>query len=155
MNFISYKEIKKMVKKASVKEISKVIYEAQKVIVSLRLKLDETREENELHLCAMRGFTKAVADVLTEKESLPEIDQVIFSNEATVILWKDHTKTIAKCSPEDENSKIAGFAVAYAKKFSGNQKFREDSMKYCCEVKEVKEAKVAKEDKEDEAGATA
>lgn len=48
-------------------------------------------------------------------KTLPEIKQVIFNNPATIIMWKDGTKTVVKAvnEPFDEEK---GFAMAYLKK---------------------------------------
>lgn len=59
-------------------------------------------------------------------KTIPEIKQVIFNNPATIIMWKDGTKTIVKIHNEgfDEEK---GFAMAYLKKvFGGRSKY----MKY-------------------------
>lgn len=50
----------------------------------------------------------------------PEIKKVIFNNPATVILWKDGTKTVVKCQEGDTFDKEKGFALAYLKKLLGN-----------------------------------
>jgi hypothetical protein len=51
---------------------------------------------------------------------LPEIKQVIFNNPATIIMWKDGTKTVVKAS-NDEFSEEFGFAMAYLKKVFGGR----------------------------------
>lgn len=52
---------------------------------------------------------------------LPEIRKVIFNNPATVILWKDGTKTVVKCGEGDKYDPEKGFAMAIAKKALGNK----------------------------------
>ena len=49
------------------------------------------------------------------------IDRVIFNDPATVVYWKDGTKTVVKCQPGDEFSKETGLAVAFMKKALGNK----------------------------------
>jgi hypothetical protein len=71
---------------------------------------------------------------------IPEIKQVIFNPPATIIIWKDGTKTIVKTHNE-EFSEEHGFAMAYLKKVFGG---RNQYMKYIKnasrqEKKEVKE----------------
>lgn len=48
------------------------------------------------------------------------ISRVIFNNPATIILWADGTKTIAKTHGDDTFDPEKGFAVACAKKLLGN-----------------------------------
>lgn len=61
------------------------------------------------------------------------IARVIFNDPATVILWKDGTKTIAKAVKGDKYDPEKGFAIAYAKKFAGKT-FREEMEKWCAPV---------------------
>jgi hypothetical protein len=51
---------------------------------------------------------------------IPEIKQIIFNNPATIIMWKDNTKTVVKAvnEPFDEEK---GFAMAYLKKVFGHR----------------------------------
>ena len=55
----------------------------------------------------------------------PEIEKVIQNGPAVVILWKDGTKTIAKCHSEDTFIPEIGFTVAFLKKLIGNKQYRE------------------------------
>lgn len=48
------------------------------------------------------------------------ISRVIFNDPATIILWSDGTKTIAKTHGDDAFDPEKGFAVACAKKLLGN-----------------------------------
>lgn len=50
-----------------------------------------------------------------------EIKDVIFSNPATIVLWKDGTKTVVKCQPGDIYEKEVGLALCIAKKALGNK----------------------------------
>lgn len=53
------------------------------------------------------------------KQTLPEIDRVIFNDPATVVIWKDGTKTVVKASNEYFDPE-KGLAMAIAKKAMGN-----------------------------------
>ena len=57
------------------------------------------------------------------------IDRVIYQPSkkgmATVVFFTDGTKTKAICNPNDEYNPVAGFAIALAKKFVGNDTFNE------------------------------
>lgn len=48
------------------------------------------------------------------------IKKVIYNPPATIILWSDDTKTVAKCNQDDEYSPEAGFAICVAKKYRNN-----------------------------------
>lgn len=62
---------------------------------------------------------------------MAEIKKVIFQDSATVIIYDDGTKSIAKCEGTDEYNKLAGFLVAYLKKLIGKDKVRELINTYC------------------------
>lgn len=49
------------------------------------------------------------------------IDKVIFHDPATIVYWKDGTKTVVKCGPNDTYSKETGLALCYMKKVLGNK----------------------------------
>lgn len=49
------------------------------------------------------------------------IDNVIFNDPATIVLWKDGSKTVVKCQPGDTYSKELGLAMCIAKKYLGNK----------------------------------
>lgn len=56
----------------------------------------------------------------TRKFKAPEIDRVIFNNPATIVFWKDGTKTVVKAQDEcfDEEK---GITMAIVKKVYGNE----------------------------------
>lgn len=47
------------------------------------------------------------------------IDKVIFNPPATIVFWKDRTKTVVKCKEGEEFSEWAGIALCLAKKLYG------------------------------------
>ena len=49
------------------------------------------------------------------------IKKVIFNNPATIVLWRDGTKTVVKCQQGDTYSKELGLAMCIAKKYLGNK----------------------------------
>ena len=61
---------------------------------------------------------------------LQGIKKVIYNKPATIILWKDNTKTISICDKEDYYDKVTVFSICVVKKFIGNSKFREIIEKY-------------------------
>jgi hypothetical protein len=52
---------------------------------------------------------------------LPAIEKVIFNDPATIIIWKDETKTVVKCQKGDTFDPEKGFAMAIVKKALGNE----------------------------------
>ena len=52
---------------------------------------------------------------------VPEIERVIFSYPATIVIWKDNTKTVVKCSENDQYDEETGLALCIAKKALGNK----------------------------------
>lgn len=52
---------------------------------------------------------------------IPKIKKVIFNDPATIVLWKDGTKTVVKCGKDDSFDPEKGLALAIAKKALGNK----------------------------------
>lgn len=60
------------------------------------------------------------------------IDKVIFNDPATIIIWKDGTKTIVKTQDGDAFDPMVGMAMCIAKKAMGNQgNYFEEFKKWC------------------------
>lgn len=76
-----------------------------------------------------------------KEQTLPfDIKKVIFSCPATVVIWKDGTKTIVKAGDHDVFDPEKGLAMAIAKKALGNQgNYYEIFKKYLPEEGEFKE----------------
>lgn len=51
----------------------------------------------------------------------PEIEKVIFNKPATIVIWKDKTKTVVKCGENDIYDPEKGLAMCYVKKILGNK----------------------------------
>ena len=66
----------------------------------------------------------------------PEVKKVIFNNPATIVYWKDGTKTVVKCQNGDDFDPEKGFAMAFLKKCWGNKGNFNDKLR-----KIMKEAK--------------
>lgn len=66
---------------------------------------------------------KRKIDDLTREDDIPSayfvIDKVIFNPPATIVFWKDGTKTVVKCKEGEEFSEWAGIALCLAKKMYG------------------------------------
>ena len=46
--------------------------------------------------------------------------KVVFNPPATIVLWKDGTKTVVKCDKDDTFDEMKGLALCYMKKALGN-----------------------------------
>jgi len=65
-----------------------------------------------------------------EKWFVPE--KVIFNDPATVVYWKDGTKTVVRCHEGDEFDKRTGFLLCCAKRLMGNTgKFNDAMLEHC------------------------
>lgn len=56
-----------------------------------------------------------------KENNMPEIIDVIFNEPATIVLWKDGTKTVVKCGKRDNYDKEKGLAMCIVKKINGNK----------------------------------
>lgn len=65
-------------------------------------------------------------DSSMKKMYLNEIIKVIFNNPATIVFWRDGTKTVVKCNPGDVFDPEKGLAMACTKKLFGNNGFYYD-----------------------------
>lgn len=79
-------------------------------------------------------FANSLFDTTNETEVLskpPEIENVIFNDPATIVFWKDGTKTTVKCRKDkgDVFSKETGLAMAIVKKLYGNKGKYNDILK--------------------------
>ena len=68
--------------------------------------------------------------------NIPEVKKVIFNDPATIVYWKDGTKTVVKCQKGDDFDPEKGFAMAFLKKCWGNKGNFNDKL-----IKIMKEAK--------------
>ena len=69
-----------------------------------------------------------------------EIKDIIINDPATIILWKDGTKTIVKCQPVDTCDPEKGIAMAILKKLYGNSGFYKDIFEPAIEKYELKKS---------------
>lgn len=54
--------------------------------------------------------------------AMPKIEKVIFNPPATIVQWKDGTKTVVKCQEGDEFDWEKGLAMAYVKRAFNNER---------------------------------
>lgn len=58
---------------------------------------------------------------MTSAANLFGIEKVVYNYPATVVFWKDHTKTVVKCQGEDSYDPQKGFMLCILKKLRGNR----------------------------------
>lgn len=61
--------------------------------------------------------------------NIPEVKKVIFNDPATIVYWKDGTKTVVKCQNGDDFDPEKGFAMAFLKKCWGNKGIFNDKLR--------------------------
>lgn len=72
---------------------------------------------DELVEVSINGYIKR------HEHSIPnnlKVKRVIWNKPATIVLWKDGTKTVVKCDERDEYNKRYGFLLCCLKKALGN-----------------------------------
>ena len=79
---------------------------------------DNHYTENELTLTLENWVAFNKGCIIDRKE---DIEKVIFNDPATIVCWKDGTKTVVKCQDGDVYDKEKGLAMCVAKKFFGNK----------------------------------
>ena len=83
----------------------------------------------------------------TNTTKLPEIKDVIFNEPATIIIWKDGTKTVVKCQEGECYDPEKGMAMAISKKALGNKgNYCEVFKKWLPEEEEVNDGRVSAND---------
>lgn len=55
------------------------------------------------------------------QEYFPGVEKVIFNTPATIVIWKDGTKTVVKCQGDDKFDPEKGLALCFMKKALGNK----------------------------------
>lgn len=57
----------------------------------------------------------------SQRVSFPSVEKVIFNKPATIVIWKDGTKTVVKCQNDEKFDPEKGLALCYMKKACGNK----------------------------------
>ena len=86
-----------------------------------------------------------VTDILAEESKMLkysmyikpyfEIKKVIFNNPATIVYWKDGTKTVVKCGKDDTFDEEKGLALCFMKKALDNKSNYNNTFKKYIEEK--------------------
>ena len=88
-----------------------------------------------LHHIYANNYLAFSPEMMTSN-NIPEVKKVIFNDPATIVYWKDGTKTVVKCQKGDDFDQEKGFAMAFLKKCWGNTGNFNDKL-----IKIMKEAK--------------
>lgn len=73
-----------------------------------------------------------------------DIDRVIFNDPATIVFWKDKTKTVVKCHPEDTFDEEIGFMCCYLKRILSSKEYTK-FCEYLNDIWELKNDRLYKE----------
>lgn len=88
------------------------------------IKPDKKEQENNIwcnRLVNVLPYTKTIIPDPFEPDYF-DSKKVIFSGNCTIVIWKDGTKTIARCSKGDDFSPEAGLAICFMKHVLGEAK---------------------------------
>lgn len=99
------------------------IWDTNKFGISLNMEPTEEGIKILKDICTRTMNSKyGLGFYLGEKEKTMKLTpkKVIFNEPATIVFWEDGTKTIVKCSEDDEFNPYYGFCAALAKKIYGN-----------------------------------
>ena len=106
------------------------------MIDNIRVLLDKNLKGLEIRIETTCGYpptwTWKFADYEVCENKLPE--RYIINKKATILFWKDGTKTIVKKSKDDKYDKEKAFLIAYFHKHCGTS--RNQANKYLKELKE-------------------
>ena len=72
------------------------------------------------------------------------IDRVLFNDPATIVFWKDKTKTVVKCHPEDTFDEEIGFMCCYLKRTLSSKEYTK-FCEYLNDIWELKNNRLYKE----------
>ncbi len=89
-----------------------------------------------LHHIYANNYLPFFSPEMMTLNNIPEVKKVIFNDPATIVYWKDGTKTVVKCQNGDDFDSEKGFAMAFLKKCWGNKGNFNDKLR-----KIIKEAK--------------
>lgn len=101
-------------------EYFKKLDDREKIAKLQRLAVDTTVTADDV-LSNASIWPKTNPHLKKDKPALPEIDHVIFNNPATIVFWKDDTKTVVKANNGEPYDPEKGLAMAMVKKVSGNK----------------------------------
>lgn len=110
-----------------------------------RIRLDDMSNLDKLWHDALKNIKDPVVipalNPIDINHKMFTIKEVIFHEPATIVKWKDGTKTVVKCQEGDTFDPEKGLAMCFVKKLMGNQGkynnvFKKNLLKWCCDEKE-------------------
>lgn len=89
----------------------------------LKITLERTPAADDSFTKVAESYKKMVNNIYGRNYTcvMPRIKKVIFNDPATIVFWKDGTKTVVKCGDRDIFDPEKGLAMAIAKKALGNK----------------------------------
>lgn len=104
---------------------------------------EKDKKFNNLGYISMNGITFEPLDTsgafwnLVFGIKTTDIERVIFNDPATIVFWKDGTKTVVKCHPEDTFDEEIGFMCCYLKRVISSKEYT----KFCEYLNDIWEQK--------------
>lgn len=93
------------------------------IVGEVKIMLDNNKEVRRILRDIENGNYLLPPTLFSGNVYLPEIKRVIYHKPATVIVWKDGTKSVVKCDEVDEYSKEVGYLLCVLKKILPNKAF--------------------------------
>lgn len=97
--------------------------------------LEELRDFTEAVLygveCAIEERKAEEANIGRSINLVDEIEKVTFNDPATIVFWKDGTKTVTKCCKGDTFNKETGLAMCIVRKLCNNRHYNDVFEKFC------------------------
>ena len=78
----------------------------------------------ETQLNTIVRLSKELGVPVTIGIEVPEVRQIIYNDPATIVYWKDGSKTVVKCTENDTYSPTTGLALCVMKKVYGDQRYK-------------------------------
>ncbi len=101
------------------------------------VEVDEMKEIRDLSAAVAIGLDLIIGSE-SKNETLgrsikleDEIEKVTFNDPATVVFWKDGTKTVTKCRKGDVFNKETGLAMCIVRKLCNNRHYNSVFEKFC------------------------
>ena len=83
--------------------------------------VEQERSTMSVSMIHLTGYLLRYFNPIRLTPSSFKYEKVIYHNPATIVLWKDGTKTVVKCDPKDTYDPEKGLALCFMKKALGNK----------------------------------
>lgn len=95
------------------------VVRSMKEYIDEKFKLRSEYFFKERAMSSVADFMSSIRDI-EQRKNRPVIKKVIFNAPATIVFWRDGSKTVVKAQDGDMFDKEKGLAMAYLKKIYGN-----------------------------------